>query len=76
MLDAFHCRDIQLHGPNCAFKVWRNDQCVQIALRNNIEVQLAELFTKKWLFLLHHEVVAVGVAAQGISHYISLARDI
>ena len=38
-----------------------------------MEVQLPEFFNKRGLNFMNLEVVAVRLAAQGISHYISLA---
>ena len=38
-----------------------------------MEVQLSEFFNKRGLNFMNLEVVAVRLAAQGISHYISLA---
>ena len=38
-----------------------------------MEVQLSEFFNKRGLNFVNLEVVAVRLAAQGISHYISLA---
>ena len=41
-----------------------------------MEVQLSEFFNKRGLNFVNLEVVAVRLAAQGISHYISLAWGI
>ena len=41
-----------------------------------MEVQLCEFLNKRGLNFVNLEVVAVGLAAQGISHYISLAWGI
>ena len=38
-----------------------------------MEVQLSKFFDKRGLNFVNLEVVAVRLAAQGISHYISLA---
>ena len=43
---------------------------------NNMEVQLSKFFDKRGLNFVNLEVVAVRLAAQGISHYISLAWGI
>src|SRR3954471_18448897 len=47
-----------------------------MALRNHLEVQLLEFFIQKWLLHLNFKCIAIGFAAQGISHYISFARGI
>ena len=41
-----------------------------------MEVQLSKFFDKRGLNFMNLEVVAVRLAAQGISHYISLAGGI
>ena len=41
-----------------------------------MEVQLAEFILKEGVNVMNLEVVAVSLVAQGISHYISLARGI
>src|ERR1043165_4627440 len=47
-----------------------------MALRNNLEVQPLEFFIQARLFFLNFKWIAIGFAAQGISHYISFARGI
>src|ERR1043165_2526654 len=47
-----------------------------MALRNNLEVQPLEVFIQARLLFLNFKCIAIGLAAQGISHYISLARGI
>ena len=51
----------------------RGSECSR---RNNMEVQLSKFFDKRGLNFVNLEVVAVRLAAQGISHYISLAGGI
>ena len=51
----------------------RGSECTR---RNNMEVQPSEFFNKRGLNFSNLEVVAVRLAAQGISHYISLAGGI
>jgi hypothetical protein len=51
----------------------RGSKCTR---RNNMEVQLSEFFNKRRLNLMNLKVIVVGLAAQGISHYISLAWGI
>src|SRR3954466_2921647 len=47
-----------------------------MALRNNLDVQFAELFIQKWLLKLNFKFTTIGFATQGIGHHISLARGI
>src|ERR1041384_5865378 len=47
-----------------------------MALRNNLEVQLLEFFIQARLLFLNFKCIAIGFAAQGISHYISFVRGI
>ena len=43
---------------------------------DNMKVQFSKFFDKRELIFVNLEVVAVRLAAQGISHYISLAGGI
>src|SRR4051812_35144074 len=47
-----------------------------MALRNNLNVNLADLFIKDGLLYLNFKFTTVGFAAQGIDHYISFVRGI
>src|ERR1041385_8404976 len=65
-----------LYRLDAGVEVWFDHQGVHISLRNNFDVQLAELFIQKWLLYLNFKFTTVGFAAQGISHYISFARGV
>src|ERR1044072_3653913 len=47
-----------------------------MARRNNLEVQLLEFFIQARLLHLNFKCIAIGFAAQGVSHYISFARGV
>src|ERR1041385_3390253 len=65
-----------LYRLDAGVEVWFDHQGVHISLRNNFDVQLAELFIQKWLLYLNFKFTTVGFAAQGISHHISFARGV
>src|SRR4051812_14605026 len=47
-----------------------------MALRNNLNVHLAEFFIYKWLLYLNFKFRAISFAAYGIGHHISFAKGI
>src|SRR3954469_14528292 len=53
-----------------------NNKVIYMTLRNNLEVQLPELFVQKWLLYLNFEFTTIGFADQGIGHNISFARGV
>src|SRR3954469_15915297 len=53
-----------------------NNKVIYMTLRNNLEVQLPELFIQKWLLYLNFQFTTIGFASQGIGYYISFARGV
>src|SRR3954464_8178049 len=65
-----------LYGLYALKEVWFDNQGIHISLRNNFDVQLAELFIQKWLLYLNFKFTTIEFAAQGIGHYIGFARGV
>src|SRR3954463_10021537 len=75
-LDLLNFRFIMLSTLDLGVKVLLDNQGIHMALRNNLNVQLAELFIKEGLLYLNFKFTTVGFAAQGINHHISFSRGI
>src|SRR3954469_10969978 len=75
-LNLLNCRVILLSTLDHGVKVLLDNQGIHMALRNNLNVQLAELFIKEGLLYLNFKFTTVGFAAQGITYYISFSRGI
>src|SRR3990170_6277839 len=65
-----------LRFSNSVLKVWLYHKVIQKTLGNDSHIKLTQFCIKMRLSSPNHEVVAVGLAAQGIDHHISLARGI
>src|SRR3954471_11591856 len=76
VLNLRNVRVITLYCLDSLNEVWFDNQGIHISLRNNFDVQLAELFIQKWLLYLNFKFTTIGFAAQGIGHYISFARGV
>src|SRR3990170_4818189 len=61
---------------NSLLKVRLYHKVIKRTLRNNSQIKLTQFCIKTRLSSPNHEVVAVGLPAQSISHYISFARGI
>src|SRR3989337_2947681 len=74
-----HQIDVSIFGLcifNSLLKVRLYHKVIKRTLRNNSQIKLTQFCIKTRLSSPNHEVVAVGLAAQSISHYISLTRGI
>ena len=75
-LHLLHHSIKKLNLANLIFQSRRNMEVGQKSLRNNLQIEFAESFTKLRLVRLENQTVAVSLPAQCASNYIGLAWSI